>query len=65
MVAAAAGGLIGGLAGGLGITLGETLVALLPEIGLSLLFGKRDAPDDRQILDLLIVKLQEKRATMS
>ena len=56
-------GFAGGLAGTAGLVtagtiFGETLFGLLP----ALAFGKRDASDDRQIIDLLIEKLQEKRA---
>jgi hypothetical protein len=40
-----------------GTIFGETLAGLLPLFA----FGKRDVPDHRQIIDLLIEKLQEKR----
>jgi hypothetical protein len=50
-------GLVGAMA-----VLGETLVGLLP---LAFAFGKRDVPDHRQIIDLLIEKLQEKRDMMT
>ena len=44
-----------------GTIFGETLAGLLPLFA----FGKRDVPDHRQIIDLLIEKLQEKRDMMT
>jgi hypothetical protein len=51
-----------GIAGAIAILGGETLAGLLP---LAFAFGKRDVPDHRQIIDLLIEKLQEKRDMMT
>ena len=56
VAAASTVGLVGAMA-----VLGETLAGLLP---LAFAFGKRDVPDQRQIIDLLIEKLQEKRDMM-
>ena len=51
-----------GIAGAIAILGGETLAGLLP---LAFAFGKRDVLDHRQIIDLLIEKLQEKRDMMT
>lgn len=46
---------------GFGALLGESLAAFAP----LLLLGKRSTLDEKELLDLFILKLQEKRKTMS
>ncbi|XP_062591088.1 uncharacterized protein LOC134252609 [Saccostrea cucullata] len=53
---------LAGAATTVGATLGETFLALLPEM--AMLLGKRSALEEREVLDLFIQKLQEKRQSL-